>query len=249
MDSDDKKDPLSEDPMFLMATIGQLSVWSFHDILNNIFKLEGFSEIAFQTVSKIEDEEIKADFKKCHDVMNTSIKNITNTVNRIRALRGKIEYSPADYPILSLIEMTQKKTQLPKKMSNIEAENIVNISLFCDKIIFEQIWFHLWKLLHQEASQGECFQAMCQFELFSIPEEEQNSTNIHIYIWLQQVDSSAFHPKELEYIEKNLSLSEDHVMYFTKKMGEKISCKILSSQTSKNTTIFRLSIPCKKTQV
>jgi hypothetical protein len=247
--ADDNNNALSEDPLFLMAAIGQLSVWSFHDILNNIFKLEGYCEIAAQTADKIEDEKIKADLHKYCDIMNTSIHNITNTINRIRALRGKMESSPAEHALAWLIENSHKKTQMPPKIAKFNIEDTAYVKLFCDKIIFEQIWFHLWKLLYQCAPETGALQAICQCQIENDDTENvpPYQKKLHLYMWLEQNEESSFHPQELHYEEDNLSIQKDHIMYFTKKLGEKIPCIILSAKNAQNSKVFMLSIPCKKT--
>ena len=239
----------SDKRMSLLNAIGQLSIWSYHDILNSLSKIDGFTEIALSAIEKIDNSQtaLKEDLKSTltKTLENTSF--ISNSINFTRALRGKTIFQEKDYKFQDLIELTQLATLQPKLNAPWSLVSLPDVVVRCDKIIFAQMWSHLWMLLHEWQIPGTVLTPSFATRLTSAP-SSANAQNykylLSLYIWTEASSDAKFLPENLTYTKQTPYPDLAHIFYFSSLVSEKIQAKVTCSKTPSGNGIFRIEIPC-----
>lgn len=232
----------------LLTSIGQLSVWSFHDLMNSLAKIHGYTEFLDDIYQKIPDSEneIKKDLRTIQEKLISNVSNMTGIINRIRSLRGKTKIDIKEYSIINVINNIQENTQQPPKTMLWSANNIPNVNVEIDRIIFEQIWVHLWKLLEEWQIPGTLIQSNCFGEI----QFDKNSSNqkfknlLHIYIWNEINGSQKFEPTSLQYSSHTPQADLAFIFQNTSIMAKKTSINIKCAKALNNSIVFNISIPC-----
>lgn len=233
----------------LLEAIGQLSVWSFHDILNSLAKIEGFSDLINGVVDRLDDSqanlknEIKVNINKTLE--NTAF--MTNLINQIRSLRGKTIFEQKEYKIKDLIKDLQDSMSQPKKDIQWSLSSLPDVTINCDRTIFAQLWAHLWKLLQEWQIPGALLNPALTARLTQAtnsPTDPKFNNILSLYIWTENADSSKFLPENLFYSKQTPYPDLAHIFYFSTKIAEKIEIEVSCTKTPSGNALFRISIPC-----
>ncbi|APJ04535.1 response regulator [Silvanigrella aquatica] len=256
MPAQDNIEPLSlqDEGMYsLLTSIGQLSVWSFHELMNALAKVHGYTEMLEDVYQHVPDNvpEVKSELKTIQEKLISNTAHMTGIINRIRALRGKTKINIKEHNIRDIVKNIQELTQQPPKTLNWSALHIPSVNVQFDQIIFEQIWVHLWKLLGEWQNPGTLIQSMC---FGKIDPNKSNQNNkfmnlLSLYIWLEPNGTAKFDPTKLNYSTQTPQADLAYVFHFTSKIAQRISANITCAKASFGGVVFCISIPCGELQI
>lgn len=233
----------------LLESIGQLSVWSFHDILNALAKIEGFTEMIGTAIEKMShlDLNTKNDIKL---ILQKNLDNalfITNSINQVRSLRGKTLFDFKEYNFKELIRNLQETMYQPKKSITNLLANIPDVRIQCDRIIFAQLWGNLWRLMHEWQVPRALLVPAMTAQIAPIDNKSSNSkcnAYLFLYIWTEPMNSNKFSAENLTYSKQTPFPDLANVFYFSTKAAQKIEIDVDCSKTPFGNAIFRIKIPC-----
>ncbi|KAB8036769.1 response regulator [Silvanigrella paludirubra] len=232
----------------LLTSIGQLSVWSFHELMNALAKVHGYTEMLEDINQQIPDTtpQLKSDLKTIQEKLIYNTSHMTGIINRIRSLRGKTKINIKEHNIRDVIKNIQDLTQQPPKSLNWSSLHIPSVNVQFDQIIFEQIWVHLWKLLGEWQIPGTLVQSMCfgKIDLNKSTNNPKFKNNLTIYIWLEPNGTVKFDPTTLQYSTQTPQPDLAYVFHYTSKIAKRISAEVNCAKTAYNGVIFSITIPC-----
>lgn len=232
----------------LLSAIGQLSVWSFHELMNALAKVQGFAEMLEDIYQQIPDSasEARESLKTIQGKLILNTTHMTGVVNRIRSLRGKTKIVIKEHNIRDVIKNIQDLTQQPPKTLNWSALHIPSVMVPFDQIIFEQIWVHLWKLLGEWQPPKANVQPKCfgKIELNSNLKEAKYKNSMLLYFWYEPYNAPSFDPTTLKYDTQTPQADLAYVFHFTSQIAKRIHATILSAKTPFGGVVFFLTLPC-----
>jgi CheY-like chemotaxis protein len=244
--------PIEDNPLALLTSIGQLSVWSFHELMNALAKVHGYSEMLEDVSSKIPENysNIKNDLLAIQEKLILNTAYMSSVINRIRSLRGKTKLNIQEHNIIKSIKRSKESTQQPTKALQWSELNVPNVNVKFDQVIFEQIWVHLWKLLSQWNTPGVLTQPMClgRFRANQNTEKNDYKNILNLYLWLQKNESTVIDPKILKYSGETVQVDLANVFHFTNKIAKKIGIELECAQSHLSNTVFSITIPCSDIQ-
>lgn len=232
----------------LLTSIGQLSVWSFHELINSLAKVHGYTEMLEDIYQQIPESchQTKSDLRTIQEKIVSNTIHMAKIINRIRSLRGKTKINLKEYNIRDIIKNIQELTQQPPKSLNCSLLHIPNVNVQFDQNIFEQIWVNLWKLLVEWKTPGTLVQSM----YFGKIDANKATTNpnfkntLFIYIWLEPNGAVKFEPTSLQYFGQTPQVDLAYVFHFTSKIAKRISVEVNCSKSPHGGAIFCIKIPC-----
>lgn len=232
----------------LLTSIGQLSVWSFHELMNSLAKVHGYTEMLEDIYQQIPDTtpQLKSDLRTIQEKLISNTSHMTGIINRIRSLRGKTKINIKEHNIRDVIKNIQDLTQQPPKSLNWTSLHIPSVHVQFDQIIFEQIWVHLWKLLGEWQSPGTLAQSMCygKIDLSKSANNPKFKNNLSVFIWLEPNGTAKFDPTSLEYAKQTPQADLAYVFHFTSKIAKRISAEVECAKTPYGGVIFCITISC-----
>jgi CheY-like chemotaxis protein len=232
----------------LLTSIGQLSVWSFHELMNALAKVHGYTEMLEDIYQQLPDSspQVKSDLRTIQEKLISNTSHMTGIINRIRSLRGKTKINVKEHNIRDIIKNIQELTQQPPKSLNWSSLHIPSVNVQFDQIIFEQIWVHLWKLLGEWQTPGTLVQSMCFGKIDSdkITNNQKFKNILLIYIWLEPNGTVKFDPTSLQYTKQTPQADLAYVFHFTSKIAKRISAEVNCAKSPYGGVIFCISIPC-----
>lgn len=232
----------------LLSAIGQLSVWSFHELMNTLAKVQGFTEMLDDIYSQIPEaaKESRENLKTIQNKLIANTSHMTGVINRIRSLRGKTKIVIKEYNIRDVVKNIQDLTQQPPKTLNWSSLHIPSVMVPFDQIIFEQIWVHLWKLLGEwlppkANAQPKCFG---KIELNKNTGDIKYKNKISLFFWYEPYKSEAFDPTSLTYTPQTPQADLAYVYHFTSQIAGRINSNIGASKAPFGGTVFSITLPC-----
>ncbi|KAB8027965.1 response regulator [Fluviispira multicolorata] len=241
-------DETNENQLELLATIGQLSVWSFHEMMNAFAKVHGYTELLDDIAQHIPKTFTQV-HSEMHVVQGKLIANteyMTGIMNRIRSLRGKTKITLKDFNIRSLVQRIQDLTQQPRKTLQWSALQIPSVNIQVDHIIFEQMWVHLWKLLSEWQTPNKNIQSMClgKIEKNKNPNNPKYKNQLNLYIWIEPNSDSRINPEALTYTDKTEHTDIANVFHYTAKTAARIQCEASYGKSNEGSPVFKISLAC-----
>ncbi|WP_338635639.1 response regulator [Spirobacillus cienkowskii] len=232
----------------LFTAIGQLSVWSFHELMNALAKVHGYTEF-LEDIAELmnsDTEQAKKDLKGIQEKLTTNVNHMSGIINRIRSLRGKTKIVIKEHNIRSVIKNIQDMTQQPPKTLNWSSLHIPSVDVKFDQIIFEQIWVHLWKLLEEWRTAGTTTLSVCygHYEKNNKAVDENFKNLLSLYIWLEPNNKDKIDPLSIKYFKETPRPDLAYVFHYTSKIAERISANITSGKTDNGIIVFCITIPC-----
>ena len=232
----------------LLTSIGQLSVWSFHELMNALAKVHGYTEMLEDIYQQLPESspQIKSDLRTIQEKLISNTSHMTGIINRIRSLRGKTKINIKEHNIRDIIKNIQELTQQPPKSLNWSSLHIPSVNVQFDQVIFEQIWVHLWKLLGEWQSPGTLVQSMCfgKIDVDKVTNNQKFKNKLSIYIWLEPNGTVKFDPTALQYMKQTPQADLAYVFYFTSKIAKRISAEVTCAKSPYGGVIFCITIPC-----
>ncbi len=232
----------------LLTSIGQLSVWSFHELMNALAKVHGYSEMLEDIYQQLPDSspQIKNDLRTIQEKLISNTSHMTGIINRIRSLRGKTKINIKEHNIRNIIKNIQELTQQPPKSLNWSSLHIPSVDVQFDQIIFEQIWVHLWKLLGEWQTPGTLVQSMCfgKIETGKTKSNQKFKNILSIFIWLEPNGTVKFDPTSLHYSTQTPQADLAYIFYYTSKIAKRISIEVNCAKSPYSGVVFCISIPC-----
>lgn len=230
----------------LLSAIGQLSVWSFHELMNALAKVQGFTEMLEDVYQQLPDSESKETLKTIQTKLLANTLHMTGVVNRIRSLRGKTKIVIKEHNIRDVVKNIQELTQQPPKTLHWSTLHIPSVLVPFDQIIFEQIWVHLWKLLGEWQPPKAKVQPKCYGKI-DINKNTSNSkfkNLLSLYFWYEPYNTEAFDPTSLKYETKTPQADLAYVFHFTSQIAKRIDSTILTAKAPFGGVVFFITLPC-----
>lgn len=130
----------------LLAALGQAAVWSFHDWLGVLAKIQGYAELL-----KEADESDITEFSDISQHILDAVAEMAGAVQRIRRIRGL----PLEKPAATTCDWLQHRlAKSPLHPSQLLWQNEsfpgATTTVVFDTSCFDTIWFCCWKLLGQD---------------------------------------------------------------------------------------------------
>jgi CheY-like chemotaxis protein len=232
----------------LLTSIGQLSVWSFHELMNALAKVHGYTEMLEDVYQQIPDSspQLKSELRTIQEKLISNTSHMTGIINRIRSLRGKTKINIKEHNVRDIIKNIQELTQQPPKTLNWSSLHIPSVNVQFDQIIFEQIWVHLWKLLGEWQTPGNLVQSMCfgKIDANKVTNNQKFKNLLSMYIWLEPNGTAKFDPTSLQYSPKTPHADLAYVFHYTSKIAKRISAIVKCAKSPYGGVIFCITIPC-----
>lgn len=237
-----------EDMSTLLSAIGQLSVWSFHELMNALAKVHGYTEMLDDVLQQLQESNPQAykEIRTIQEKLITNTSHMTGIINRIRSLRGKTRINIQEHNVRNIIKRIQELTQQPPKTLQWSSLHIPSVNVKFDQIIFEQIWVHLWKLLAEWQAPRTLVQSMCFGEIdkhksFDI---KKFKNILSIYIWLEPNGADKLDPTSLKYTTQTPQPDLANVFHYTSKIAARVNTEITCAKARYGGAVFRISLPC-----
>ncbi len=194
----------------LMA-VGQISIWSFHDMINMLSKVQGYTEMLeelHQTfLSENKQENLRDKVDELGSLRQKLAENngaIQRSISRIRVARGKIPAKPEPIPLRETIETMIRSTRFSKFNISWSNATLPNVLIEQDLAIFECVWINLWHLLADWLAPETGLRAHCTSRV-RLGKQESGSKvfcdELTLFIWMESRSQSGGDPIELDKIE------------------------------------------------
>ncbi len=241
-----------------MAAVGQLSTWSFHELINHLAKAQGYTETLeeiAQVLGEIIDgnaspsklKDCKNDLTGIQSKITVSIDSMLNIINRLRSLRGKIQNVSRDYPLRDLISMLSKDISFVRHTLGFTLTTLPNVSVNVEKLLFEQVWLCLWRLLAEWRDPGIPVRAMCTSTM-KIGEKHGSEVmpdQVFIYLWLEPENlGNKFLPEKLHYHKETPRPDLSNIFEVCLAAAQKTGIQLLASETPSGFPIFSIGLTC-----
>ncbi len=245
---DESYKDIGENQLEMFVAIGQLSVWSFHDMMNAFAKIHGYTELLDDIVQHIPKtfSQVHSELHVVKEKLISNTEYMTGIINRIRSLRGKTKLIMKEHNIRSIVQKIQDLTQQPRKTLQWSTLQIPSVNVQVDYIIFEQMWVHLWRLLAEWQIPGKSLQSLClgKIEKNKYPGNPKFKNQLNLYIWLESNDISKLNPEEINFNNKTEHSDIANIFLYTAKTAERIQCEVLYGKTSEGVPLFKISLTC-----